>query len=333
MHGFENEKWEDLEILLGVPVDGEPVIGNVLTPEEWPTSCQRLLGIVPEECVDRKSGKVKMGWLRANFNGQLPEGYTEEYVQRQARGTAWKGLEGWIKGFSLDHCAEFEMWNNRLDHVVAGGEPDPHEYAYSTDDPYMRLFERLRMMEDVDLDVLGILGSREHIAWGIWRSGCARGPQLSLTCLKRKKMSLEFPPWFDSPLRNLRVPDTSFVGRPVAKRKKTAHGDGGSGSLDVAGEVTQLGDDLVGMGGHPLVEGHAELEVQGEGYGVVTQRVSQMGVSDVIPFVVPEENAEEEDDTPPVVVQRKSQHQPHLAACGTGSHKVMHHLKRWKDKK
>lgn len=58
-----------------------------------------------------------------------------------------------------------------------------------------------------------------------------------------------------------------------------------------------------------------------------------MGVSNIIPFVVSEENAEEEDDTLQVVVQRKSQRKPHPAACGTGSHKVMHHLKRRKDKK
>ncbi|KAG5532073.1 hypothetical protein RHGRI_026625 [Rhododendron griersonianum] len=73
------------------------------------------------------------------------------------------------------------------------------------------------------------------------------------------KMPLESSPSLDSPLQNLRVSDTSFVGRPAVKRKKTMHGDGGS--LDAAGEVTHLGHDLVGMGGHPLVEGHAELEV------------------------------------------------------------------------
>lgn len=75
------------------------------------------------------------------------------------------------------------------------------------------------------------------------------------------EMPLESPPSFDSPLQNLGVPDTSFVCRPVVKRKKTVHGDGGSGSLNAAGWVTQLGHGLVGMGGHPSVEGHAELEV------------------------------------------------------------------------
>ncbi|KAG5553353.1 hypothetical protein RHGRI_011280 [Rhododendron griersonianum] len=74
---------QDVEVLVGVPIDGEPVIGS--TNEDWGPLCQRLLGIVPQPNVDRKGGKVTMTWLRQHFQGHLAEGYTDENVQQQAR--------------------------------------------------------------------------------------------------------------------------------------------------------------------------------------------------------------------------------------------------------
>ncbi|KAG5557265.1 hypothetical protein RHGRI_007508 [Rhododendron griersonianum] len=75
---------QDMEVLVGVPIDGEPVIGT--TNEDWVPLCRRLLGIVPEPKVERKGGKVMMTWLRQHFQGHLAEGYTDENVQQQARG-------------------------------------------------------------------------------------------------------------------------------------------------------------------------------------------------------------------------------------------------------
>ncbi|KAI8538170.1 hypothetical protein RHMOL_Rhmol09G0081200 [Rhododendron molle] len=75
---------QDVEVLLGLPIDGEPIIGS--TNEDWDLLCQRLLGIVPENKVDRKGGKVTMTWLREHFKGHLAAGYTEENVQQHARG-------------------------------------------------------------------------------------------------------------------------------------------------------------------------------------------------------------------------------------------------------
>ncbi|KAF7142389.1 hypothetical protein RHSIM_Rhsim05G0159500 [Rhododendron simsii] len=76
-------------------------------------------------------------------------------------------------------------------------------------------------------------------------------------------MSFDSQDWFDCPLQNVGGLDTTFLGRPVLKRKETLNGDDGGSS-----DAPQLGDDLVGTGGHPTVdketEVHAELDVQGE---------------------------------------------------------------------
>ncbi|KAF7151247.1 hypothetical protein RHSIM_Rhsim02G0127300 [Rhododendron simsii] len=325
---------QDVEILLRVPVDGEAVIGRVLQKNEWGPLCNRLLGVVSQEKLHITGVKVLMPWLREHFTGQLPIGYTDEDVRRQARGyilqliggilmldhsgshvhlacltlledftLAWVrfpyvalGRKGWHrhppgsplgarwhnhfhspdlathvlgayrhyfdmqkpdevvwrpyseeliaslphnccdgraiwtakvpllnfpmvqmhmpdrvkrqfgfrqtipdpcnrrqlphgkdwkaghKEFSLEHHAQLQIWNNRLEHVLPDGEADPHAYAYPPDDPYVlwyeritlryvsrlggavdmarKLFERLRMMEVVDLDVIQNIGSQ-----------------------------------------------------------------------------------------------------------------------------------------------------------------------------
>ncbi|KAG5548662.1 hypothetical protein RHGRI_014119 [Rhododendron griersonianum] len=62
---------QDVEILLGVPVDGEAVIGRVLKMNEWGPLCNRLLGVVPQEKVHINGGKVLMPWLREHFTGHF----------------------------------------------------------------------------------------------------------------------------------------------------------------------------------------------------------------------------------------------------------------------
>ncbi|KAG5523970.1 hypothetical protein RHGRI_030839 [Rhododendron griersonianum] len=55
--------------------------------------------------------------------------------------------------------------------------------------------------------------------------------------------------WLESPMANIGVAQTSFVDKHVVKRRKTSHVDRGSSVGD--GELTQLGDDLLHVGGHP----------------------------------------------------------------------------------
>ncbi|KAF7148733.1 hypothetical protein RHSIM_Rhsim03G0242100 [Rhododendron simsii] len=75
---------QDVEVLLGLPVDGEPVIWR--SSEDWGPLCERLLGIVLVLGVDRIGGKIMMTWLREHFIGHLAAGYTKEDVRQQARG-------------------------------------------------------------------------------------------------------------------------------------------------------------------------------------------------------------------------------------------------------
>ncbi|KAG5524036.1 hypothetical protein RHGRI_030894 [Rhododendron griersonianum] len=78
---------QDVEVLLGVPVDGEPVVGTILKKKDWNGLCERLLGAVPNETrKEIKGGKISLTWLRARFRGHLKPGYMDENIQQQARG-------------------------------------------------------------------------------------------------------------------------------------------------------------------------------------------------------------------------------------------------------
>ncbi|KAI8567243.1 hypothetical protein RHMOL_Rhmol02G0105800 [Rhododendron molle] len=74
---------QDVEILLGIPVDGRPVTGTTLIDHD--DLFLRLLGEAPGE-RDKKGGKVKLKWLRDRFNGIVEDGAAAEVVARQARG-------------------------------------------------------------------------------------------------------------------------------------------------------------------------------------------------------------------------------------------------------
>lgn len=62
---------QDVEVLLGLPVDGRPVTGSTIFDPF--VLCERLLGVVPQ-ASDLKGGKVKFKWLRDRFTGQVGKG-------------------------------------------------------------------------------------------------------------------------------------------------------------------------------------------------------------------------------------------------------------------
>ncbi|XP_058221322.1 serine/threonine-protein phosphatase 7 long form homolog [Rhododendron vialii] len=75
---------QDVEVLLGIPVDGKPVTGNTnLKPNDL---CKHLLGEQPTEESDINGMKVKASWLSDRFTGQVEKGADPEVVARQARG-------------------------------------------------------------------------------------------------------------------------------------------------------------------------------------------------------------------------------------------------------
>ena len=76
---------QDVEVLLGLPVDGAAVICELPAKAEYGPMCEQLLGMQRPGAQNQKS-KVNMTWLLDNFSGVLREGYTEEDVVRQARG-------------------------------------------------------------------------------------------------------------------------------------------------------------------------------------------------------------------------------------------------------
>lgn len=80
---------QDVEVQLGLPVDGKAVSGSTnFNPDDL---CHQLLGHRPGE--QNTSGKpntsgkkVKLTWLRNLFTGKLPERATEDQVAQHARG-------------------------------------------------------------------------------------------------------------------------------------------------------------------------------------------------------------------------------------------------------
>ncbi|MFQ6656770.1 hypothetical protein Gotur_026729, partial [Gossypium turneri] len=54
---------EDVNLQLGLPVDGCPVTGSVQSGN-WGAVCYELLGAIPENI---NGGRIEMGWLRETF--------------------------------------------------------------------------------------------------------------------------------------------------------------------------------------------------------------------------------------------------------------------------
>lgn len=84
---------QDVEVLLGLPVDGRPVTGRF--DLDWVEWCERLLGSAPP-AAQRSRGKVSIRWLRQNFTGQIAIGDSAIVIAQQARGYLLQLLGGTI---------------------------------------------------------------------------------------------------------------------------------------------------------------------------------------------------------------------------------------------
>ena len=72
---------QDVEILIGLPIDGEPVTGQ--SRGDWLHLCQVLLGVTPSAEQIRGS-RLSLTWLEAEFLG-LADDADEETITRYAR--------------------------------------------------------------------------------------------------------------------------------------------------------------------------------------------------------------------------------------------------------
>uniref|UniRef100_A0A2P2IP27 Serine/threonine-protein phosphatase 7 long form homolog n=1 Tax=Rhizophora mucronata TaxID=61149 RepID=A0A2P2IP27_RHIMU len=73
----------EVGIILGLPVDGEPVLGVAVKDSSTDLTCERLLGKTPSS-NDRRGGSVKLSWLKESFS-HCPENASIEDVEKYTR--------------------------------------------------------------------------------------------------------------------------------------------------------------------------------------------------------------------------------------------------------
>ena len=87
-HGEMTITLQDIEVIMGIPIDGLPVVGFTHM-EDWGNLCRDLLGHrPPNRDLDRnmntavmEGSRVKAKWLEERFSNPPPDDATEELVQ------------------------------------------------------------------------------------------------------------------------------------------------------------------------------------------------------------------------------------------------------------
>ena len=80
---------QDIEVMLGIPVDGLPVTGR--TNYTWNEVCRELLGHEPSPVIPNSNrstlagARIKYKWLDAQFAASLTANAGDEVVQQHAR--------------------------------------------------------------------------------------------------------------------------------------------------------------------------------------------------------------------------------------------------------
>ena len=88
-HGEIGITLQDMEVMLGLPVDGLPVTGR--TDYVWSELCKELLGHKPPPLIPNSNtyalagARIKYNWLDAQFAAPLAADAGDEVVQQHAR--------------------------------------------------------------------------------------------------------------------------------------------------------------------------------------------------------------------------------------------------------
>ncbi|XP_062208774.1 protein MAIN-LIKE 2-like [Phragmites australis] len=89
---------QDVAMILGLPVDGQPVCGNV-QPAGWRDMVELIVGTRPpeptQEAKDKKPLGVSSAWLAQNFT-ECPHDAVEHVVERYARAWLWLLVGGYL---------------------------------------------------------------------------------------------------------------------------------------------------------------------------------------------------------------------------------------------
>lgn len=101
-HGEMTITLQDIEVIMGVPVVGLPVVGK--TNMEWGNLCHELLGHKPpdkephanENTAMLCGARLKLSWLKSMFNDPLPADATDLRVQQYARYYILEMLSGML---------------------------------------------------------------------------------------------------------------------------------------------------------------------------------------------------------------------------------------------
>ncbi|CAL4891490.1 unnamed protein product [Urochloa decumbens] len=103
---------EDVAMILGLPIDGKAVTGNI-APNGWKDRVETLVGQrppdVPEGTKDRRTTGVSAGWLAEHFGHPPPPGAAKDMVERYARAWLWHMLAGFLFPYGSGNTVSW-MW-------------------------------------------------------------------------------------------------------------------------------------------------------------------------------------------------------------------------------